>query len=606
MRKLGIVPNMTRLVLFAILCCRVLNASGDDGWVVATDPHFQIYSQSGEAAAQRALVWFQQLRTFFQQNRLFGDDFTDQAWPVLRIIGFRSEKEYEEYRLRPAADAYYTSDGNLDYIVMPALQPRYFATAAHEYAHYVVHAAGLKLSDCLNEGLAEFFSTLQATGKGYSVGGDLPARTQVLRRERWMPMAALLNFSNRSSSSDASQSIQIFYAQSWALVDMLITSPLYSDRFRDLLLEFGAGSNPLEAFQKVYKKSLDDIAESLENWVRRPRYARPMPAAPPALAAPRIAEMSDSQTSSLLAQLLLVDGRLDRARTRYEERLRERPDDPSVHAALGTIALRQGDREQALKYWRRAVTEGIEDPELCYRYALLAEEADQKTPEVKAALERAVALSPDFDDARYNLALLEKSAGDYQSAVEHLRAMRVPSGARRFAYWIALASALTELDRRDEAQKAAQQAMDSAHTDAERVQARQLAYIAATDLTVQFSTDAQGRPQMVTARVPHGTADWNPFIEPSDRIQHASGKLQEVLCTHGKLTGFLVRTGNGAVPVEVPDPLHVLIRNGPEEFFCGPIQEKEVEADYAVVNLAGKTINVLRGMTFENPAATNQ
>ncbi len=324
------------------------------------------------------------------------------------------------------------------------------------------------------------------------------------------------------------------------------------------------------------------------------------------MTAPHIAQLSESQTSFLLAQLLLVDGRLGLAKTRYEERLRQTPGDPNVHAALGAIALRQGNREEALKQWREAVTEGIEDSELCYRYALLAQEANLKTPEVKAALERAVALAPDFADARYNLALLEKSVGDYKSTVEQLRAMRVPSGARRFAYWIALASAFTELDRRDEAKKAAQQAMDSAHTDAERLQARQLTYIAATDLTVQFSTDAEGRAQMVTTRVPHGTADWNPFIEPSDRIQHASGKLKEVLCTHGKLTGFLVRTGNSTVPVEVPDPLHVLIRNGPQEFFCGPIQEKEVEADYAIVSLAGKTTNILRGMTFDNPAAPNQ
>ncbi len=227
-------------MLLAILCGRALTASGDDRWVVAADSHFQIYSQSGEAAAHRALVWFQQLRMFFEQNRFFGDGFTDQARPALRVVGFRSEREYEEYRIRPAADAYYASDGNLHYIVMPALQPRYFATAAHEYAHYVVHSAGLKLPDCLNEGLAEFFSTLQANGDGYSVGGDLPARTQVLRREQWLPMAALLDFTNRYTSSEASKSIQIFYAQSWALVDMLITSPLYSDRFRDLLFEFGA------------------------------------------------------------------------------------------------------------------------------------------------------------------------------------------------------------------------------------------------------------------------------------------------------------------------------------------------------------------------------
>jgi hypothetical protein len=64
------------------------------------------------------------------------------------------------------------------------------------------------------------------------------------------------------------------------------------------------------------------------------------------------------------------------------------------------------------------------------------------------------------------------------------------------------------------------------------------------------------------------------------------------------LTGFVLRTPNGTITVDVPDPLHVLMRNSPSEFFCGPTPEKAVEAEYAVIGMAGKTRNVLRGMTF--------
>jgi hypothetical protein len=210
-----------------------------------------------------------------------------------------------------------------------------------------------------------------------------------------------------------------------------------------------------------------------------------------------------------------------------------------------------------------------------------------------------VALYPGFDDARYKLALLQEHVGEYRLAVEQLKAMRVPAGARRYGYWISMATALTELDARDEAKDAAQEAVKAAQNEADRLKARQMAYIAATDLTVQFATDAEGHSQVVTTRVPHGTKDWNPFIEASDRLQSASGKLGEVLCTAGKLSGFLLRTTNGPVTVEVPDPLHVLMRNGPQEFFCGSMQEKEVSAVYAIVNVAGRRSNVLRGMTFQ-------
>jgi tetratricopeptide (TPR) repeat protein len=592
---------MRRLAFLATLSCCTPAAASPYHWTVAKNSRFEVYSQTGDATAQKALIWFEQLRTFFRQNGLLGASLDDQDRRALRVIGFRSEKEYEEYRLRPIADAYYVSDGSRDYIVMAGLQAKEFGTAAHEYAHYVLRTSGLKLPAWLNEGLAEFFSTLRLNEGGYELGGDLPARRQTLRRNTRLPLAKLLDFANESPMPNTRRGVEIFYAESWVLVDMLITSPQYAAHFRELISEFGAGSNAMQAFRKVYNKSLDEVAKGLENWVVQPRSTRFLPSRPAEFAAAQGhgSELSARQTSNLLAQLSLVSGHLEQARTRYGELLREGPDDPDFRAALGTIALRQGNREEALKQWRRALSDEITDANLCYRYALLAEEAGWGAQDVKAALERAVALAPGFDDARYKLALIQNQRGKYRSAVEQLRAMRVPVGARRYAYWIAIASALIELNERGQAKEAAEEAAKAAQTDTDRLQARQMGYIAATDLTVQFATDSEGHSQLVTTRVQHGTTDWNPFIEPSDHIERASGKLGEVLCTADKLTGFLLRTSDGSVTVEVPDPSHVLMHNSPNEFFCGRMREKSVVAEYAVVESAGKTKNVLRGMTFQ-------
>ena len=45
--------------------------------------------------------------------------------------------------------------------------------------------------------------------------------------------------------------------------------------------------------------------------------------------------------------------------------------------------------------------------------------------DIRPALERAVALEPDFDDAHYQLALLEKNAGHYEAAIREFHAMRI-------------------------------------------------------------------------------------------------------------------------------------------------------------------------------------
>jgi tetratricopeptide (TPR) repeat protein len=302
----------------------------------------------------------------------------------------------------------------------------------------------------------------------------------------------------------------------------------------------------------------------------------------------------------LLAQLNLVSGRIDQAKSRFLDLAREQPTNPDVFASLGTIALRQNDRAEALDLWRRAIKLNVQDADLCYRYGLLADEAGLNIQEAKIGLERAIALAPNFDDARYHLALLEYRAADYRSALENLRKMAVPKDPRRlYGYWTAMASSLLELQENDEAHKVALQAAQAAQNDHDRAAALQMSYVASTELNVQFSTDADGRSRMVTTRIPRGAKDWNPFIEPSDSLQHARGKLSRVLCTNDKLTGFLLLTPNGAVTLDVADPSRVLMRNSPTEFYCGPVSDKSVAADYAVVKTPEQTRNILRGMTFD-------
>jgi tetratricopeptide (TPR) repeat protein len=589
-----------RLTLLATIGCCALAAQSPDRWTIAKDRNFEIYSQLSDEKARSALASFERLRIFFEQDPRLGAAFNRRGGRAVRVVLFRRGKDYDEYRPRSIADAFYVSNGTGDYIVMAALPAEAFGIAAHEYAHYVVHASGLKVPACLNEGLAEFYSTLRFNRGNYELGGDLPARTNILRGSAWLPLGDLFDFTNEPSMPDTREHAAIFYAESWALADMLIASPQYATHFRELLSEFAAGSKAAQAFRRIYGESLDDVTAELRNWAGKSHPRRSLPGQQTELQADRSYELSSFQARSLLAQVSLVSGHFEQARARYEELSREEPNDPELRAALGTIAARQGNREENLKQWRQAIRDHSTDAELCYSYALLAEDAGAGAQEVKAALQRAVALAPDFDDARYKLALTESQAGEYRLAVEQLRAMRVPAGARQYAYWVAMASALTELDERAEAKEAAQKALNAAQTEPERSQARQMSFMAATDLKVQLVTDSNGLAQMVTTRVEHGATDWNPFVEPSDNIQRANGELGEVLCVGEKLTGFLVRTAGGPVSVEVADPLHVLIRNGPKEFYCGPMQGKAVEADYAVVKRAGKTRNVLRGMAFHD------
>jgi tetratricopeptide (TPR) repeat protein len=566
-------------------------AGAASGWRLTRSEHFEIYSQSSDASARSALQWLEQLRGFFVQQT----GLTVDHLPPVRVIAFGSTKEYEPFRLR-SADAYYVGSEAQDYIVVPGLGADEFRTAAHEYAHLILHAAGLHYPGWLKEGLAEFFSTVHVSERASLLGGDLPARSQLLRRRAWMPLPDLLTLSEESSRLEDRESGALFYAQSWALTDMLFLSGEYGPRFPELITELSLGEAGLDAFTKVYGKAIVEVTRDLHSWVER-RGVPPVHLSGVVTrnSAVEVFDVTPFVSQSVLADLLAAAGELDRAEVLYRELEQEAPGDADVAAALGTIALRRGNNDGARREWKRAIERGVTDPVLCYRYAVLAGMAGLTSEEVRPALERAVGLRPDFDDARYMLALLEKNASHYETAVTQLRAMRSVAQFRRYDYWLILADALNELEQRKEAVAAAGQAARYATNPSERARAAQLAYMAQTDLAVQFARDSSGRAQMVTTRVPHDS-DWNPFIEAGDDMRRVEGKVKEIDC-RDQVTRFVVEAGGVRLRLEIEDPSRVRMRNAPAEFVCGPQKLNDVLVEYAASKNKG-TDGVVRGMEF--------
>jgi Tfp pilus assembly protein PilF len=410
-----------------------------------------------------------------------------------------------------------------------------------------------------------------------------------------MPLSDVLavpaDFASRQTREDA----ELFYAESWALAEMLLRSPAYAPGFQQMQAALTSGKSSLDALTAVYAKSPEAITRDLHVWFESGRLAPLQSTAIRLGSTPmEVSEIPGVESRLLIADALLTAGELDRAEALYRALESEASRSAEISAALGTIGLRRGDSGAARLEWRRAIDRGVADASLCYRYAMLAEQAGAPPGEVRTALERAVALKPDFDDARYRLALLEKNAGDYAQAVANLRAMTAVSPGRAYAYWIALADALNELGAREEAKAAALQAQKHATTSSERSNASELAYVAETDFGVQFARDANGRAQIVTTRVPHQAAHWNPFIEVGDDLRRTEGVLREIDCS-GETTRFVVESGGRRLRLAIPDPTRVEMRNAPAEFVCGTQPVTAVTVEYAA---SASGDGLIRGMEF--------
>lgn len=560
-------------------------------WTLIQDDHFEIYSQHGDNASVRAsLLWFEQLQAFFAAAGL--NPRLDER---VRVIAFGSVKDYDSYRSRPTADAYYIGTDTRDYIVMPSLAPDKFGVAAHEYAHVVLRAASLSgkahLPGWLEEGLAEFFSTVHISNNRCEIGGDIRGHLQTLRSRTWMPISRLLE-AHPASLRDREQS-SLFYAQSWALTKMLIASPAYRTQFPALVAAISSGQKSDVALEQTYGRSLGEIAADMRTSHSEGPILAPGITVRPIKA--KSSELTSLAASQILAELLLAAGELDRAQAIYEDLSRESPQNTEISAALGTIALRKGDSTKARAEWRHAIEQGSKDANLCYQYAAMAEDAGVSIEEVRAALERAISLKPDFDDARFKLALLESSASHYESALNQLKAMRVVAPNRAFGYWVAMAFAQDQLGQHDNSNISAQKALQFAITEHERAQARELAYVADTELTVQFTRDADGNPTLTTTRVVRGARNWNPFIEPQDQLRQATGQLRTVECGGNKIVGITIDTTGGLLQLLIPDPQHVLIQ-GASEFTCGPQPARAVTVEYAAFDKKAQAAGILRGM----------
>ena len=577
-----------RYLAFACLCASAF-AGAQPAWVVVRDSRFEVYSRQSESAARHALRKLEWLRILAERQA----GWSAPSDHRLRVIGFRSAEEYAAYRPQPLSDGYYAGLGNRGYIVLPGLGAEHDAALAHEYAHALVHTAGFSPPAWFNEGFAEVFSAMSTAPQA----GDVPARLQMLGERPWLPLSQLVSLDADSPLLVNRGRAEMFYAQCWALTEMLLRAPGYAPRFASLVTAVGGGTADAGTLERIYGKSPEEISSDLHAWIGRlPADVAPRPPAPVAETAVEARPVNPFEMQLVLADLMLTSRQFDRAEAIFGQLARQAPGRPEPFGGLGVVAMSRANGDAARGWWKRALELGLGDGDICYRYAALLDAAGVTGAELRAALERTLALRPDLDDAHWRLAMLEENEGHDAASLAQLRAMKVIPPQRAHAYWRAVANAQLGLGRNEEAASAAAKAFELAQTPEEHALAAGIQYTARTHLDVQFHSDPSGRQEMVTTRVPNGVADWNPFIEPGDEIRRVSGALQQLDCAADGIQ-ITVETASGPLRLAVPDPRRVRILHGPADFTCGAQPAVAVTVDYAA-KPGAQGGGVVRGIEF--------
>lgn len=586
-------------------------------WTYASSDHFEVYTTAGERRAREVLVDFEGVRAFLSGFLNLAPARANST----RLIVFSNDREYAPYRPNDVATAFYQSGPERDVIVMRSLQRESYPVVVHEYMHLIIRHSGADYPLWLNEGLAEFFSTMAPEGNGMALGRVPPGRLLHLSSGPGLfDLTRLFAIDTRSPEYSDKTHAGLFYSQSWALTHMLLADDRYRAASGRFLSAVASGTPAAAALESAYGRPLAAVASDLSGYIRRDRYqyflvsyTKPQSA----LQAP-VREADAFEAGLALANVLAArTGAEAGAEAAFETLARERPDDLTLAESRAWFEYRRGRRDEARVHMAKAVALGSRRAELYRDYAQIARVDDLETAE--RLLTAGMALAPDDLDLRISYAaiLVQRDKGLGALAALH-GITRVPPDSA-FMLFQVLAQAYAQVGNLDDARTAAGKMIQAAKPgDEERFARRILQQLddyaarrASVDQSVRAARDAAEAAARARANVVASPASAPPAkVETAAaptagptgvvRVLVAQGHIRNVICGADRPI-VEVAVANETLRLAVDDPKAIKVQGTgavTADLSCGP-QDRAVRIGYLpVADSARKTSGLVRLLDF--------
>ena len=292
--------------------------------------------------------------------------------------------------------------------MLPSFGAHTFPAIAHEYAHLIARRTGSHYPLWLDDGLAEYFSTVAPQSAKLQIGAAPPERLRSLGfGVRLMPLERLFAITRDSAEYTTPGRATLFYAESWALTHMLLTDERYRDRSEALFVRLARGEPTALALTTVYGKPVDEITRDLSKYTLRGLYRSSLIEMPlPASTAQALARpATDFEASVTLASLLAANvARCDDARAAFTALEQQHANDLQLVESMALFAVRDNRVDDARLYLERAVALKSTNARLIAHCAesrhLAATDVEHSEDDENALIETALALSPDDIEVR--------------------------------------------------------------------------------------------------------------------------------------------------------------------------------------------------------------
>lgn len=570
----------------------LIPAAGSEGprWLKIQSPNFELFTTAGERNAREVARHFEQVRAFFREAMGLGL----KSGPPVRLVVFRSDKEFAPYAPNDYAAAFYLGTEDRDYIVMKSASSELFPLAVHEYVHLLVKHTGIAAPVWFNEGLAELYSNLKPLAGKIEVGDIIIPHLILLQQSKWIDLATLVAVQHDSPLYNEKTHAGLFYAESWALVHMLYLGADYRPKLPALLDGIKSGAGAADTFQKAYGKTMDQVQKDLASYMRGTSFNASLfnTRLAKEVDAPEVSDSSPLEAGLVLTEILAnTREKATQARELYERLARDYPKDWQVEQGLARLSLREGKRAEALTHYARAAELGSTNAKMYLDYGRLLRAKDQRA-EAVAVLKRATEIDPDDRDARLELGYAYMQADKYTEAVAQFELVKRVTEEQAFRFFHAMTYAYYRLDRKAEAKATAATCRKYAKTPVE------------TERLDQLVEALNYAPHVPAAREYRASGDEREPPPPRLRRREAAvavaeGTLIQIDCMDGKIR-MRIGVGTDSMSFAILNPASVAMKDGATlDFTCGPQKPRRIRIEYeARPDAMTGTSGVVRAITF--------
>jgi len=477
-------------ILILVAAQPVVFAAKQQPWIELRSPNFIVVTNANETQARHLLYQFEMVRAVFREFLGTSGSLKDQ--PVI-IIAAKDEATLKtlvpEYwakkGLAHPAGIYFGGpeknyialrlDVSMDQSAFEAYEPVY-----HEYVHYLTRRYIAQMPLWLVEGLAEFYGTIRTEGKSVFLGAPSSSNLTVLRQDPPLLLSTLFDINRSSPYYHEQNKTSIFYAESWALTHYLITRDWRekTHRVSDFIVLTGQNVPQAEAARRTIgdPEALDG---ALSQYIRNVAFTANRLDAPAVDVSDfRVQPISDAESLAMRADFMVHDRHYAEAEEMLQESLKLDPKLAAACESMGFLYFQQGKREEAGKWYSKAVALNSQSYYVNYYYAenLLTGNLDEDSAaKAELSLRAAIKLNPDFVLAYSALAnlLLQTSPARHQKPEEaYMLVVRLIELEPGDVYHRILAvQVLERLGRSEDAVRVAKLALSLAKTPQDQAEA---------------------------------------------------------------------------------------------------------------------------------------